>query len=109
MKKIFLTLAIIGFVGLFAAESYAQKTPRGKNRVTRQNKRIKQGVKSGSITKKESAKIAKQRKHLKKSTKRAKADGKVTAKERRKLRGQLNRSSKTIYKSKHNIRTSGKK
>lgn len=105
MKKVFLMIVLVGFVGAFASESYAQQTRHGKKRMERQKNRTKRGVKSGSLTKKETAKIARQRRNIKKSTRSAKSDGKVTLKERRKLRGQLNRSSKTIYKSKHNKKT----
>ena len=104
MKKIIFMIAVIGLIGVFVNDSNAQttKTPHGKKRIERQNKRIKRGVKSGSLTKKETAKLGRQRHKVKSDVKTAKSDGKLTVKERGKLRKDLNRSSKGIYKAKHN-------
>lgn len=105
MKKIILLLTLIGFIGIAATESYAQKTPRGKKRMSIQKTRIKRGVKSGSLTAKETAHLTKERRNIKKSVRSAKSDGKLSLSERRNLHKQLNRSSKDIYKAKHNNKT----
>lgn len=105
MKKIILLLIAVGFLGIFSTNSFAQKTPRGKARMKVQKTRIKRGVKSGSLTKRETARLKNQRTNIKRNVKTAKSDGKVTVKERRSLHRQLNRSSKSIYRAKHNNRT----
>lgn len=95
-------------IAIFATSANAQiknKTPRGDKRMDVQKTRIKNGVKNGSLTKKETARIRSQRKQIKSKARVAKSDGVVTRKERHSLRRDLNKSSKTIYRSKHNKRT----
>ena len=109
MKKIILMLVVVGFLGVLTVDSFAQRTPRGHKRMERQGNRIKQGVNSGSLTRRETQRLVNQRKEIKSSVKTAKSDGKLTVRERRNLRGQLNRSSRSIYRMKHNNRTRGKR
>lgn len=109
MKKTIILLTMLGLFGMFAAvASHAQmtnKTPRGAKRMDIQKTRIKRGVESGSLTRRETARLKNQRRQIKSSAKNAKSDGIVTTGERRNLRGQLNRSSRSIYRMKHNNRT----
>lgn len=105
MKKIILILAAAGFLAAFAVDSLAQRTPHGRRRMERQKNRIERGVKSGSLTRGETRRLANQRKEIKSSVKTAKSDGKLTLRERRNLRGQMNRSSRSIYRMKRNNRT----
>lgn len=66
--------------------------------------RIKQGVKSGEITKGEAVKISKEVRDVQRAKRRAKADGKITRKERRKIAKQDRQLDRTIYRTKHNDR-----
>jgi hypothetical protein len=78
------------------------KTPIVKERQKIQHHRIKEGVKSGELTKKETAKLKTEEKEIKAEKQMAKADGKVTKEERAKLRHDQNKASKDIHKMKHN-------
>lgn len=69
-----------------------------------QKSRIKEGIKSGSLTKKEARNLARRQKHIQKFENDAAADGKITDKERRRLRRAQKRQSANIYRKKHNRR-----
>lgn len=97
MKQKFL-LAAIAF--LFFATANAQVNKRQQN----QQARTKQGVKSGEITKHEAKRIHTQQKHVQHIETKAKSDGVVTKKEKAKLKVAQNRSSRSIYRKKHNKR-----
>jgi len=87
---------------------YAQdgtKTPIVNERQKLQHERIKEGVKSGELTKGEARKLHSEEKSIKAEKQMAKADGKVTPAERAKLRKDQNKASKDIYKLKHNAKT----
>ena len=98
MKKVIVAAL---FLVSFACATNAQNTPVVDAREHTQKKRIKEGVKSGELTKPEAKKLAKQQRHIKKTEAKAKADGDVTAGERAKLDRQQDRASKRIAKQKH--------
>ena len=79
-----------------------QRKARVDKRENRQDKRIKQGVKSGEVTRGEAARLRKQQANIKRTERRAKADGKVTKKEARKIERKQDRADKSIRKAKHN-------
>ena len=81
------------------------KTPRVTKRQLNQQRRIGQGVKSGELTKGETRKLETEEAKIQAEKKMAKADGKVTPAERKKLRRDENKSSKDIYRMKHNKKT----
>lgn len=64
--------------------------------------RIRQGVASGEITKKEMQKIKQQKQDVRNEVNRAKADGIVTGHERKEINQEKKELSKTIYRKKHN-------
>lgn len=80
-------------------------TPRITKRQIRQQHRIKQGVKSGELTKPEARHLEARERKIQADKKAAKADGVVTAKERAKIKREQNRASRAIYRKKHNART----
>lgn len=77
-------------------------TPRVGERQANQEARIQQGVKSGELTPKETAKLEKGQDKVQKMENKAVADGKVTPKERAKLEKAQDKQSKKIAKKKHN-------
>jgi hypothetical protein len=86
----------------FTGIAFAQTaTPNIDKRQANQEKRIEQGVKSGELTKKETARLEKREGKLQADKEKAKADGVVTKKERAKLQHEANRDSKAIYRQKH--------
>ena len=70
-----------------------------------QGKRIRQGVKSGQLTARETKKLAKQQKSIQRQKRRFKADGTFTKRERVVVHQRQKRASKNIYRNKHNRRT----
>jgi uncharacterized protein HemX len=98
-------IAIVLSLGINSA-TFAQtkdtKTPVINKRQNHQKDRIKQGVKSGEMTEKETAKAARDQKEIRQEEREAKADGDVTAKERTKIQHKQNQANRKIYRSKHN-------
>jgi hypothetical protein len=93
------------FAALFAALALpvmAQTTPTVDQRQANQEARIQQGVASGQLTPKETAKLERGQAKVANQEAKAKADGVVTPKERAKLAKAQDRQSKKIYKKKHN-------
>jgi hypothetical protein len=104
MKKLLLVLMIAGLAGVWAGEIAAQVTPRADRRQKVQKHRVRAGVKSGSLTRREGNSIKRSLKRNKRYEKRAKSDGKVTWRERKRLNRMERRSSRKIYRKKHNSR-----
>ncbi len=98
MKKILVSAL---FVCGFAMASHAQSTPVVDKREDIQKERIKDGVKSGELTKAETKHLVKNQRHIKRTESKAKADGVVTPAERAKLDRKQDRASKRIVKQKH--------
>jgi hypothetical protein len=104
MKKILLTVMITGLFGIFAGAADAQTTPRVDRRQQNQKTRVRRGVNSGELTRREVRGIKSSTKTTRRYEKRAKSDGVVTWKERRRLNRMQNRNSRKIYRKKHNRR-----
>ncbi len=89
----------------FAFDTDAQTvTPKVKDRQINQQQRIRQGVKSGELTKRETVKLQKQQARIQRSKKKAKADGVVTKKERAQLQRKQAKASKNVFRAKNNNR-----
>jgi hypothetical protein len=73
----------------------------------RQHKRIKQGVKSGEITKAEAINLRKGQQEIRQEKREAKADGVVTPAEKKEIRQDQRQESRKIFRKKHNGRTRG--
>ena len=85
----------ISFNTVSAQENQSAKTQRS---------RIKQGVKSGELTKGEAKNLRKDEKNIRKEVKAARADGKVTHAERKEIRHEKREASRKIFRKKHNNR-----
>ncbi len=96
--KIFGLLAILFCVGLGSVNAQTVKTPH------HERQRIKQGVKSGELTRGETKTLAMQQKDIHHDKKEARADGKVTHAERKHIRKDERKASRSIYRKKHNAR-----
>lgn len=68
----------------------------------RQHARIRQGWQSGSLNGKELSRLHRNQKRIGRMERRFGADGRYTRHERRLIEGQLDRSSKRIWRMKHN-------
>jgi hypothetical protein len=76
-------------------------TPRVDKREARQQRRIEQGVASGQLTPKETARLEAQQGRIETAEAKAKSDGVVTAKERASLTRRQNKASRNIHHQKH--------
>ncbi len=102
MKTKFL-VAIALVLGLGISSADAQVKQRAHN----QHHRIKQGVKSGELTKREAQDLREDHKELHQDVKLAKSDGKITAGERKIIKKEARKDSREIYRKKHNNRDRG--
>ncbi len=101
MKVKLLTTAIVAFA-LSVSTVNAQNTIKGKAKNERQ--RIKQGVKSGELTKAEAKNVINDQKEIRQDVKAAKSDGTVTKEERKDIKQDQRQASRKIYRKKHNNR-----
>ena len=102
MKKLLATSALALFVVSMGSAAFAQtKTPVVTERQVNQQKRIKQGVKSDELTKREATRLEAQQAKIQAEKKAAKADGQVTPRERAKIQHDQNKASRRIAVQKH--------
>jgi hypothetical protein len=104
MKKIFLVAAGL-LVGAAILVAQTTSTPRVDRREKKQERRIKQGEKSGELTHHEAKTLNKREAKIEKDEAKAKSDGVVTPKEHHKLTHEQNSTSRAIARKKHNART----
>lgn len=118
MNKLTNSLAVLAVGGLMFAGSAAAQNNAGpgavdpghprvnqvNRRQTRQQKRIAQGVKNGSLNPKETARLERREAGVQRQEQRdmAKHNGHLTKVEQRQLNRRENRISRSIYKDKHN-------
>lgn len=101
MKLLTRSLATLILAVPLAAFAQNTSTPRVDQRQANQERRIDQGVQSGSLTPHEAARLERGQEHVQNIEDRAKADGKVTPKERARLQQAENVQSRRIYSEKH--------
>ncbi len=98
--KIVKALAAIAFV--LPTLAFAQaNTPGVDQRQMNQERRIDQGVASGSLTDREANRMERGQQHVDNIENRAKSDGVVTNRERARLQHAQNVESRRIYRQKH--------
>jgi uncharacterized membrane protein YebE (DUF533 family) len=90
-----------GLAAKKAAQAPARKTPAINERQHNQQERIRQGIKSGELTRREAVRLEKEEARIRANERRAKSDGKVTAAERARLEKELNKASQDIHEQKH--------
>lgn len=93
-------------VSLFSISSFhalaGTSDPVVNKRQHNQHQRIKQGVKSGELTKEEAQNVRGEQKQIRTEERAYKADGQLTSAERKDLRQDTKAASKHIYQDKHN-------
>ena len=102
MKAKFLA-AIAIVMAISISSTQAQVVKRAHN----QHHRIKQGVRSGELTKAEATNLRNGQKEIRQDVKEAKADGTVTKGERKEIRQDQKQESRKIFRKKHNKRDRG--
>jgi hypothetical protein len=95
--KIFFTFIVMV---LAISNSNAQVVKHGIN----QHNRIKQGVRSGELTRAEAVNLRNGQKEIRQDVKSAKADGVVTAAEKKDIKQDQRKESRKIFRKKHNDR-----
>lgn len=104
MRKLFsLTLSAVFILGLGVA-AFAD-TPYINRREHHEQQRIRQGVRSGELTRREARRLEAEQGRIRGYEWYAKSDGHVSRAERRHLDHMLDRSSRDIYRQKHDGQT----
>lgn len=99
-------MVMTGLVVALAAPAFAgPQTPGVDKRERHQQQRIREGVKSGELTKREARKLEREQAKIRKEERAMKSDGVVTKEERKELHQDLNEASKHIAKEKHDAQT----
>lgn len=83
------------------------RTPVINARQHNQERRINNGVRSGELTHKETRHLRNDERRIQAEKRIAKANGHITPRQRTMLRRQENRTSRAIYRDKHNNRVRG--
>jgi len=99
-----ITLSILCTALLIISEQVFAEPPHDPAvgaRQQRQNQRIKQGSRSGELTRDEARKLREEQRVIRHEERAYKADGKLTREERKDLHQDLNDLSKDIYTEKH--------
>jgi hypothetical protein len=97
-------MKLIGAAALVAATAFGQPRSEVGARQANQQRRIAQGVKSGSLTAGETARLEGKEARLNREIRRDRAQngGALTPRQRRQVNRQQNRLSRQIYRAKHN-------
>lgn len=109
MKRI-VPVIVIGLTVL-AGQAFAQDAARHvqrkniNSRQHNQDHRIKQGVKSGQLTREEFHELKQERNAIRKEEHAYRSDGKLNKEERKDLQQDLSQMSKDIYSEKHDAET----
>lgn len=101
MKAIYLVFTL-AFMGLFVSVSaQSPATPHVSKTQVKQQKRIKQGVQSGELTRREIRTLQRQQAQVQRTKRKAKADGVVTPRERIIINNKQKRASVNIARQKN--------
>jgi hypothetical protein len=99
MKKVFFSLVLVAGMSTYTFAQTA--TPVIKEQQENQRERIQDGVKNGSLTRREAARMRHKVGETRQDVKEAKADGVVTKDERADIKQEQAKNSKAIYRQKH--------
>ena len=95
LTKIFAALSVFSIMAFSATAQSGHRSDRSK---------IKQGVKSGELTRKETKTLINQQRDIRSDVRDARADGVVTASERRHIKLDKKKADASIHRKKHNNR-----
>lgn len=99
MRKVYVML--VGTLALILATASLADESRVDERQENQHQRIEQGVESGELNKKEARRFTRQQKRIGKADEKALTDGELSGKESRKLERAQDRTSRHVYRQKH--------
>jgi hypothetical protein len=86
---------------LCATSASAQTSPDQNDRLANQADRISDGIRDGSLTGSEAARLQRQQARISREAQRFSSDGNLTPAERQKLRQDVNRASGKIWRQRH--------
>jgi len=95
---------LVAALAITSLANAQDRTPVINARQHNQNRRINQGVRSGQLTHHEAHNLRNDERRISAEKHIAKASGHVTPRQRTMLRHQENRTSRAIYRDKHNAR-----
>ena len=101
MKKIPVLLGILLFMTILTTSAQTTETPVVDKREKVQRARIRDGVASGELTRKETFKARQDQRQVRRTERRAKADGEVTGKEKARIQRKQNKASRDLRRNKH--------
>jgi hypothetical protein len=96
-----LLVAALAFTSVAEAQT---RTPVINHRQHTQSRRINRGVRSGELTRNEARRLRTDERRISRDKRLARASGHVSPAERQRLRREENRTSRAIYRDKHNRR-----
>ena len=102
MKKI-LTVAVLAALSLPAIAQTS--TPQIDQRQDRQERRIEQGVRSGELTPRETARLERGQARIRQMERQALADGRISRRERAAIDREQDKHNQLIARLKHNARS----
>ena len=100
MRKIITAFAAASLMLVTTIAAFAN-TPVINHRQRNQQQRIAEGVASGRLTARESARLEAREAKIQHDKRVAKSDGEMTARERAKINRELNKTNTRIYNQKH--------
>ena len=100
-KTLFSALAALCLLGVSYSASAQTATPGITARQRNEQSRIRQGVRSGELTRAEAARLKGREAEIRQDKRAAKADGVVTRDERQDIRQDERQTSRAIYRQKH--------
>ena len=100
-----ITIAILTLTFALPVLADEPASPGINKREHRQKERIKEGVESGQLTKKEARRLRHEQKRIKAKEEVMKSDGTLTKGERKELHQDLNKASEHIAEQKHDAQT----
>ena len=100
MKRIIFVLSFLAIVTIGSTVNAQDSAHIGKRQL-HQQKRIANGVKSGELTEKETARLEKKQAKIQHDKKEAKEDGVVSGKEKTQLIREQNKANREIRRQKH--------
>jgi hypothetical protein len=101
MNKIGAVLAVTVLTGVLVCTDMALAGRVGKTQIRRQH-RIRQGVETGELTRREVGVLEREQRRIQAEKQRALSDGVLTPGERGRLKRMQEREDKHIYRLKHN-------
>lgn len=104
MKITILGGALVAMLTITSIANAQTHTPVINHREHRQERRINQGVRSGELTRNEAHHLRRDERHIRNQKRMAMETGRMNRAERRRLRREEHRTSRAIYRDKHNRR-----